>query len=150
VKSTLKMARVSEAADVELLVGQRQRDEADEVEHPDEEEERGHVREPEPDRLRGQPLLGDLGLDDVVDRLADGLARVRIDPDAEAHEADPEGHRDQAAQPEVGDRLVDREVDRAEVDRQPGLELELVLGIEVLARGEQRREQRGHACCPPK
>src|SRR5205823_7985558 len=115
-----------EAADVELLVRDRQRDEADEVADPDEEEERGDVREPTADRLRGQSLLRDLRLDRVVDRLAGGLARVRVDADAEAHEGDPEGDGESGAEHQVRDGLVDREVERTEVDRHPVLELELV------------------------
>ena len=45
------------------------------------------------------------------------------------------------AEQQVHDRLVDREVERAEVDRDPRVELELVLGME-LALGERRRGQR--------
>ena len=42
------------------LAGQRQRDEAEEVDHEDEEHQRRDVREPAADRLVRQPLLGDL------------------------------------------------------------------------------------------
>ena len=69
-----------DAEDRHPLVGERQRDEAEHVHGPDEEEERRHVREPAADRLRRQPLLGDLGLRDFVDLLADRLARVGATP----------------------------------------------------------------------
>ena len=45
------------------------------------------------------------------------------------------------AEPDVGDRLVDREVERPEVDRDPLLEDELVLRVEVALGG---REQEVH------
>ena len=51
--------------------------------------------------------------------------------EAEAHQPDPEHDRDEAAQPEVDDRLVDRQVERPDVDRDPLLEDELVLRVEV-------------------
>ncbi len=59
---------------VHLLVGERQRDEADHVDDPDEDQQRGDVGEPAADRLRRQPLLGDLHLRHLVDDLADRLA----------------------------------------------------------------------------
>src|SRR5215468_1427296 len=51
---------------VPLLAGQRQRDEADQVDREDEEQQRGDVRKPQRDRLRRQALLGDLYLGDLV------------------------------------------------------------------------------------
>ena len=62
---------------VELVARERQGDEADHVEREDEEEERGHVGEPGADRLGWQPLLGDLGLCQLVKGLADRLAPAR-------------------------------------------------------------------------
>src|SRR6266516_2931750 len=128
---------------VPLLPRQRQRQEADGVERPDEKEERRDVREPAADRLRGEALLGDLGLGDLVDGLADGLALAEQERQAAAHEEDPEQHRQRRADREVDDGLVDREVERTEVDRDPLLELELVRGI------EGRRQHRAHGRCSP-
>ena len=63
---------------VPRLAGERQRDEAEQVDDEDEEHQRRDVREPAADRLGRQPLLGDLGLRDVVDDLADRLAPARL------------------------------------------------------------------------
>src|SRR3712207_8752510 len=49
------------------------------VDRPDEDQQRRHVGEPAPDRPVRKPLLGDLGLGDLVDLLADRLARPRPD-----------------------------------------------------------------------
>jgi hypothetical protein len=78
---------------VPRLAGERQWDEPDEVDHEDEQEQGRDVRKPAADRLRGQALLGDLRLGDVVDLLAEGLPRVGLDVQAPAHEDDPERHR---------------------------------------------------------
>ena len=67
------------------LAGERQRQEAEQVDDEDEEHQGRHVREPEPDRLARQPHLGDLRLRDVVDHLADGLPPARARPDLPAH-----------------------------------------------------------------
>ena len=64
-----------------------------------------HVREPEADRLRRQARLGDLGLGDVVDQLADGLAPRRLDAEAPAHQADAEQARERGADEQVDDGL---------------------------------------------
>ena len=50
------------------------------VDDPDEDHERRHVREPPPDGLRRRPLLRDLHLGHLVDRLAERLAAVRVAP----------------------------------------------------------------------
>ena len=97
---------------VPRLAGERQRDEAEEVDDEDEEQQARHVGEPAADRLRRQALLGDLRLRDLVDLLADRLACARLDADARAHEEDPERHRDDRADHQVHDRLVDRHVER--------------------------------------
>ena len=130
---------------VPRLAGERQRDEAEEVDDEDEQQQARHVGEPAADRLRRQALLGDLRLRDLVDLLADRLACARLDADARAHEEDPERHRDDRAEQQVHDGLVDRHVDRAEVDLDPGIELELVRRVE-LAAGEglaRSREREG-------
>ena len=62
---------------VPRLPREGQGDEPDHVECPDEDEERGHVREPAADRLGGKPLLCDLGLGDLVDSFPDRLPLAR-------------------------------------------------------------------------
>ena len=52
--------RYLDPPDLPLLVRERKRDEADHVDDPDEDHQRCDVREPAADRLRRQPLLGDL------------------------------------------------------------------------------------------
>ena len=95
------------------LAGERQRDEPEHVDDPDEEHQRRDVREPAADRLRRQPLLGDLHLRDLVDLLADRLAAAEALVRAElpAHQADPEQDRQHRAEHQVRDRLVDRHVE---------------------------------------
>src|SRR5438132_4458562 len=115
---------------VPLLSRERQRDEADEVHREDEEEERRDVREPAADRLRGQTLLRDLRLRELVDCLPHGLPLAGQEGEPAAHREEPERNREQRRDREVDDRLVDRHVERAEVDRDPLLELELVRGVE--------------------
>src|SRR5579864_4788717 len=115
---------------VPLLAGERQGDEADDVHRPDEEKERRDVREPAADRLVRQPLLGDLRLRELVHRLADGLPLARQQRQPAAHGEEAEQDRQQRAEREVDDSLVDRHVERAEVDADPLLELELVGRIE--------------------
>ena len=125
------------------LAGERQRDEPEHVDHEDEEEERRDVREPAADRLRGQPLLGDLRLGDLVDLLAERLSRVRLDANAPAHEEDPERHRQHRAEHQVHDRLRDRQVERPDVDRDPLVLLELVRRVELTpSEGVRRRQER--------
>ena len=68
---------------VPLLVGERQRDEPEQVDDEDEQHQGRDVREPATDRLVREPLLGDLGLRDVVDQLTDRLPRrVSVRPHA--------------------------------------------------------------------
>ena len=122
---------------VEVLVRERQRDEPDHVQDPDEEEERGAVGEPHRGRLLRQVALGDLPLERVVDALADRLPPPRAQRAAEAHDPDPEQDGDEPAEPDVGDRLVHGQVDRADLDRDPRVEGELLGGIEVAGGGEQ-------------
>src|ERR671919_205026 len=119
-----------EAGDGEALVRDRQRHEADHVQDPDEEEERGDVGKPAPDALRGEVALGDLPLEEVVERLARRLPAARPQREAEPHEPDAEQDRDRGADPEIDDRLVDRHVERAELQLDPGRQLELVRWIE--------------------
>ena len=114
----------------------------------------------------GQALLGDLHLRDLVDRLAERLPPVRAATGTDAHEDDPDDDRDDRAEHEVGDSLVDRHVDRADLQlRAPGLEVPLLGRIELLvvapgararptaAQRQQRqeREEALHAfASPPK
>ena len=86
----------------------------------------------------GDARLGDLLLDELVDRLAGRLPAVGAQREPEAHEPDAEEDREEPAQPEVDDRLVDREVERADLDRDPRVEDELVLRVEVPGGGEEQ------------
>src|SRR5437764_3747564 len=128
---------------VPRLARQRKRDEPDQVDDEDEEHQRGDVREPAPDRLRGQALLGHLRLGHVVDQLAGRPAAGQRRP---AHQDEPEQHRQRAADHQVPDGLRDREVQRAEVDRHPLVLLELRRRVEMPARvgggGKREREER--------
>jgi hypothetical protein len=71
---------------------------------------------------------------------SDRLPPARQQGEPAAHQEPSERHRHERAEPEVRDGLVDRQVERAEVDRQPRLQLELFLGMEVAARGGRRGE----------
>jgi hypothetical protein len=141
--------RQLDAEELERLVRERQRDEADHVDHPDEEHQRRHVGEPAADRLVRQPLLGDLRLRDLVDDLAHGLppAGLVLRADLDPHQQDPDRHRQDRAEDQVRHGLVDREVERAELDRDPLADLEVVLRVELLLPtlrrgGERERRQR--------
>ena len=90
-----------------------------------------------------QSLLGDLRLRDLVDLLAEGLPRVRLDLHAPAHEEDPERHRQHRAEHQVDDGLRDRQVERADVDRDPLVLLELVGRVELAAGERARRREQG-------
>src|SRR5512132_1874233 len=122
------------------LPGDRQRNEAQQVDDEDEQQQRRDVREPAADRLGREPLLRDLRLRDLVDRLADRLALARPFAEVVAHQEDPEQDRHDRAEHQVDDSLRDREVERAEVDRDPWVLLELRRGVEVSARERGRRE----------
>ena len=108
----------------------------------DEDQQRRHVREPAADRLRRQALLGDLHLRDLVDRLADRLPAVER---LAAHQDEAEQDRQDGAEHQVDDRLRDREVERAEVDRDPLVLLELGRRVELAAREGRRGQRRGRA-----
>jgi hypothetical protein len=73
--------------------------------------------------------LGDVVVHQRVGRLDRrlDLVRARLHAARDPHHCDRRRH---AGQHDVEDRLVDREVDAADVDRDPGVELELVLGLE--------------------
>src|SRR5436190_19102692 len=128
------------------LARQRQRNEPEQVDDEDEQEQRRDVRKPASDRLGGQALLGDLDLRDLVELLADGLPRVRLDGEAPAHEDEAEQDRQDGAEHQVDDGLRDREVERAEVDRNPFMLLELRRRVERAARERSRREDEGDQC----
>ena len=122
-----------EAEDVDRLVGVgRQRQIADHVREEDEEEQGCEEREP----LGGEPLVfdvaaGDVDLHHVVGDFDRGLEAARLllhAPGDVEHDADGQGR----SEDQVEHGLVDREVDAADVDRDPGIELELVLGLEGL------------------
>src|SRR4051794_13691199 len=125
------------------LARDRQRDEAEQIDHEDEQQQRRDVREPARDRLRRQTLLRHLHLSDLVDRLADRLARAGTLVEPEPHQEDPEQDCHQRAQHQVDDRFGDREVERAEMDRHPLLLLELLRRIEVAARECRGRKREG-------
>ena len=93
---------------------------------------RRDVREPAADRLRRQALLGDLHLRDLVDELAERLSLRRLAPDLDPHEDDPDHAREERAEQQVRDGLVDRQVERPEVDRDPLMQRPLRSGVELL------------------
>src|SRR6185437_14500915 len=132
---------------VPRVAGQRQRDEADHVHREDEEEERGYVRKPAADRLRRESLLRDLRLCELVDGLPHRLAPAGQQREPAAHREDPERDREQRRDREIDDGLVDRHVERAEVDPDPLLELELLRGVE---RAGECQQPRHPAFSPPK
>ena len=137
--------RDADAADLPALVRERQRDESEHVDDPDEDHERRDVREPAPDRLRRQALLGDLDLRDLVDRLAERLPAVRAAARADTHEHEAERDRADRAEHEVHDRLVDRHVDRAELQlRAPRMQVPLHRRVELrlFLTGLRERERR--------
>ena len=113
-------------ADRHLLVRERQGDEPEDVDGPDEDHQRGAVRKPACDRMRREPLLGDRYLRDLVDRLSERLAPVRLASDLDPHEHDPDETRAERSEQEVGDRLVDRHVDRPDVNRDPRVQVPLL------------------------
>src|SRR5215471_253150 len=131
---------------VPRLPRQRERDEAEEVDDEDEQQQRGHVREPAAHRLRRQPLLRDLRLRHLVQRLADRLPPIGQQGEPAAHREDPESDRAQRPEHQVDDGLRDRQVQRPEVDGDPVVLLELGRRVEVPARERRLRDherQRG-------
>ena len=139
---------------VPRLAGQRQRDEAEQVDHEDEEQQGRDVREPAAERLRRQPLLRDLILRELVQRLADRLALARQQGEPAPHREDPERARQDGAEHEIRDRLRDRQVDRADVDRDPRVLLELRRRVEVPRRrgrnGDERENCDDEKCPQPR
>src|SRR5207249_3463065 len=109
--------RERDARDVDFLVRERQGYEAEEVDRPDEDHQGRDVWEPTADGPRRQPLLRHLDLRDLVDRLAERLTLRRLTAELDPHEDEPEKARAERAEQEVRDRLVDRHVERADVDR---------------------------------
>jgi hypothetical protein len=118
------------------------RDEPEHVHDPDEEKQGGDVREPAPDRLRRQPLLCDLHLRDLVHLLADRLAAadVLVGGHLPAEQAEPEEDGQHGAEHQIHDSLRDREVEAADMDRDPLVLLELGRRVELAARPGRRRE----------
>ena len=86
---------------VPRLAGQRQRDEAEDVDRPDEQQQREDVREPEAHGLGRQALLGDLHLRDVVDPLADGLPLAGLAHQPEAKQEVRQQDRDRRPEEQV-------------------------------------------------
>jgi hypothetical protein len=119
------------------LTSYRERDEAEQVDREDEEQQRRHVGEPATERLRRQPLLRDLRLRDLVERLADGLPAAGHERQAASHREEPEHDRQDRAKHQVNDGLRDRQVERAQVDRDPLVLLELRRRVEAPS-GERR------------
>ena len=85
-----------------------------------------------PHRLRRQALLGDLNPGDLVDDLAERLLAIRVLARLDPHQEDAEQDREQRAEEQVGDGLVDRHVDRPDVDRDPRVERPLLGRVELL------------------
>jgi hypothetical protein len=130
------------------LAGERERDEPEQVDDEDEDQKRRAVGEPRGHRLRRKARFCNLRLRDVVDHLAEGLPRPGDDGELPPHETEAEEDRDQRPEEQVHDRAIDRHVDRAEVDRHPVLELELVGRVEGLGgrgggRDQGKPSQRG-------
>src|SRR5215210_2207629 len=124
--------RQAEAEDVDrLLRVRRQRDVAEHVREPDEEEERGHEGEVLRRRRDRHVALGDLGVGEVVGALDERLHPVRAVLHA-LGDVDHHGGGDHAGEDHVEHGLVERHVDRAELQVEPGVELELVLGLELV------------------
>ena len=87
------------------------------------------VREPAGDRLRRQALLGDLRLRDLVDQLAQRLAPVGPSTGGRQRmKTMPITIESDRAEQQVGDGLVDRHVERADVDRDPLVQLHSCAG----------------------
>src|SRR5215210_616141 len=124
--------RDPEAEDVDGLGAvRRQREVADDVREGDEEEEGRDEGKPLRRVGGGQVPAGDVVLGHVVGDLDRRLHAVGLHLHA-AGDVDHHPDRQCARQHEVEDRPVDREVDATDVDGNPVVELELVLGLELV------------------
>ena len=125
----------------------RQRDVADEVGEPDEQEERPDEREPLPRHRVVHVAARDVVAHEQVERLDRGLHAVGplLHPARDVEHAERREHRRDR---EVEHRAGDREVDAGEVDADPVLELELLLRLERLVAagraGERADDPREH------
>jgi hypothetical protein len=116
----------------------RQRDVADQVAEPDEEEERAQEWEPLPRHRVGHVAASDVVAHQRVERFDGGLDAVRAGLHA-AGDPDHRADRERAGDDHVEHRLVD--VERpGEVD--PDVELELVLRLELLVVAPGEAEDR--------
>ena len=133
-----------EPEDVDLVLGiGRERDVPDQVGEPDEEEEGPDQREPPLRHPRVHVALGDVGLHQLVERLDGSLHPVRPRLHA-VRDVHPRRDRERRSHEQVEHRLVDAHVERADLERDPVVELELVLGLELLVLAvvaEQHVEQ---------
>ena len=129
--------------DLDRVLGvEGQRDVPDHVVEPDEEEQRGDEREPLLGHAGVHVAPGDRVAREVVGELDGGLHAVWLGLHAARDvEHDPAGGR--RREHEVGDRLRDREVDAEDLDGDPRVETELVLGSELLLLGGGRRRGQG-------
>src|SRR5207237_2526214 len=84
----------------------------------------------------------DLRLRDLVDLLADRLADAWLHAEPDTHEHDPEEDRQHRPDHQVRDCFVDRHVQRPEMDRNPRMQLELVLGVEIGCKRLRRQRER--------
>src|SRR3954447_16997686 len=109
-----------------LLAVDRQRDEADQVRVPDEEEDRPDEREPLGGHAVVHVAAGDVVAHQPEEELDRGLdpVRPRVHP---ARDVEHRPHGEEPGEQQVQHRLV--EVDRA--DREPGVQPELVLRLEL-------------------
>src|SRR4051794_6085 len=111
-----------------LLAVGRQRYVADQVREPDEEEERADEREPLGREARRQVPARDVVVREVVQRLGGRLDVVRPLRHL-ARDVDHRSARRRRGQEQVEHRLVDAQVELADLDLDPWVELELVLRL---------------------
>jgi hypothetical protein len=133
--------REVDAEDVDrLVIVHRQRDVADDVREPDEEEQRRHEREPLGRGLRVHVVARDLVVGQVVRALDDHLGAVRLllHPPGDVRHRPDRGH---AREEEVEHGLVDREVERADLELDPRREPELLLRLELLVLAVAAEDQ---------
>jgi len=101
----------------------------------------------------GLNQAADLRLGDLVDLFPEGLPCIRLDLHLPAHEEDPERHREDRAEHQVDDCFRDRQVEGADVDRDPLVLLELVSRVELAPCERARRRgqcegRREEECTP--